>query len=189
MENEQENVDVELDLEGEESPEAGKGFKPHDLPEVKLAKAKAIASRYAKQAARLEAELGIETPKPKTEEKKSGELDYGQKAFLISNGIKGEDEIGLVKKIQSTTGKSLEEILDSKYFKSDLKDLRDAREGDDAIPKGTKRSTQSARDSVEYWLNKPHSEVPAELKREVLNRQIQMKKDSGKFSNNPVVMS
>lgn len=187
MANEQEeNVDVELNLEGEEDPAKDEGFKPQDLPEVKLAKAKAIASRYAKQADRLERELGIEKPQAK-EQAKSGELDYGQKAFLIANGIKGADEMELVTKIQSTTGKSIEEILESKYFKSDLKDLRDAREGDEAIPKGTKRSTQSTRDSVDYWLNKPHSEVPPELKRAVLNKQIEMKRHAGKFSDNPVV--
>lgn len=186
MENEQENVDVELDLEGEQDPAKDEGFKPQDLPEVKLAKAKAIASRYAKQADRLERELGIEKPQAK-EQVKSGELDYGQKAFLIANGIKGADETALVTKIQSTTGKSLEEILESKYFKADLKDLRDSREVEEALPKGTKRSTQTTKDSIDYWLGKPHSEVPNELKRAVLNKEIEMKKQNAKFSNNPVI--
>lgn len=183
MANEPENLEV--NLEGEENPEVDNGFRPQDLPEVKLAKAKAIASRYTKQAERLEKDLGL-APKVEKQEK-SGELDYGQKAFLIANGIKGADEMELVKKVQATTGKSLEEILESKYFKADLKDLRDKEDVDEALPKGTKRSTQSSRDSVEYWINKPFSEVPAELKRQVLNAQIESKKSNSKFSKDSVI--
>ena len=186
MANEQE--DLEVNLEGEENPEMDNEFKPQDLPEVKLAKAKAIASRYAKQAERLERDLGIE--KPKQEAKQSGELDYGQKAFLIANGIKNAEEIELVKKVQSTTGKSLEEILESKYFKADLKDLRDKDEVEEALPKGTKRSGGTSKDSVEYWVNTPpekFSAVPDHLKREVLAKQLDLRKNGNKFTSRPYI--
>lgn len=112
-------------------------------------------------------------PEKKTSEK-SGELDYGQKAFLVSNGIKGAEENELVKSFMKETGKSLDDVLESRYFQEELKDLREKKATDNATIKSSKRSNQSSQNEVDYWINKgelpPATEV--ELRRKVVNERI-----------------
>jgi len=122
-------------------------------------------------------------PKTKDNVSKSDELDYGQKAFLVANDIKSQDEIKIVKDIMKDTGKTLEQVLESKYFQAELKEFREKKQTADAIPSKTKRSSNSAKDQVEYWLGKKDSngnyEYPEdrELKMKVIDAR---RKESSK---------
>jgi hypothetical protein len=122
-------------------------------------------------------------------EPKSDNLDYGQKAFLIANGVKEADEIGLVKDIMANTGKSLDDVMASKYFQAELKELRDAKVVAEAVPSGSKRTGQSSKSTVEYWIAK--GELPPvaerELRQQVVNARIKTEKGGSIFTENPVV--
>lgn len=129
-----------------------------------------------------------ETKPEKSSPSKSGDLDYGQKAYLVANGIKGE-EMNLVKEVMANTGKSLDEVLESKYFQAELKEFREAKAVEEATPSGTPRSGQSSRDSVEYWLAK--GEMPPadqrELRQQYVNAKMKAETNKNIFTENPVV--
>lgn len=127
--------------------------------------------------------------KSKKSPSKSDDFDYGQKAFLIANGVKEADEVALVKDIMASTGKSLDDVMESKYFQAELKEMRDAKLTANALPSGTKRTGQSAQSTVEYWIAK--GELPPasdrELRQKVVNARIKSEKVTNVFTNNPVV--
>lgn len=149
----------------------------------------------AEQGRRERAETKLtkyEKPDPaptNTPPSKSSELDYGQKAFLVANGIKGAEEFDLVQKIMADTGKPLEDVLESKYFQAELKERRDAKTVADAIPDNSKRSNQSASTTVDYWLAK--GELPpadqVDLRRQVVNARLKQEQNKSQFTDNPVV--
>ena len=116
---------------------------------------------------------------------KSNDLDYGQKAFLVANGVKESDEMKLVKGVMQETGKSLEDVLSSKYFQAELKEMRDLKASSNAIPNG-KRSGTASQDSVDYWIAK--GELPPasdrELRQKVVNARIKKNDNKGVFYNN-----
>ncbi len=118
---------------------------------------------------------------------KPGELDYGQKAFLVANGIKGADEVKLVAEELKISGGSLEELLDNPYFQEKLKTARQLKKSDDAGIPGNKRGSQVAKDTVEYWLAKPFGELPddVELRRKVVNARIKAEKNTNVFGVTP----
>ena len=123
-------------------------------------------------------------PKPKKEPlaKKSDDLDYGQKAFLVANGVKGEKETDLVKEMMKESGKTLEQVLESKYFQSELENLRELDKTEKATPTG-RRTSNASMDSVEYWLSKPMSEVPKEMRSKVVNARLAKEQGGGVFYN------
>jgi len=134
------------------------------------------------EALKYKAILDRNKNKPRTEPKtkNSGELGYDQKAYLLVNGIKGSDEMKLVQDVMRNTGKDLDAVIESKYFKSELEEMRALRETANANPTGTKRSGQSSADSVDYWIAKgelPPASNP-ELRRQVVNARLK-KSDSG----------
>ena len=114
--------------------------------------------------------------------KKSDGLDYGQKAFLIANGIKGEAEMKFVTEELKKSGKPLDELLDNKYFKSDLEDMRELAKSAAATPAG-KGSNNSSTDSVEYWMTKDLEDVPKEMRIQVVNAKLKQEKSGGVFYN------
>jgi len=124
-------------------------------------------------------------PSEKSSSKKTGEFDYGQKAFLVANDIKSPDEMKLVKDIMESTGKSLDEVIESKYFKAELNEIRELKRTQDATPKSGNRSNNSAQDSVEYWLAK--GELPpkenVDLRRQVVNARMKKQENTVKFYN------
>jgi hypothetical protein len=99
---------------------------------------------------------------------KTGEFDYAQKAYLVANGVKGNDEMKLVKEIMANTGRSLDQVLESKYFTAELNEIREMKKTQDAIPSNSKRTTQSGKDSVEYWLAKGELPEDRELRSKVV---------------------
>lgn len=120
---------------------------------------------------------------------KPGEMDYGQKAFLISNGIKDADEIALVKEIMESTGKSLDDVIGNKHFQAELEEIREKKATEKATPPGSKRTNQSAADSVDYWLNKKDADgnlvLPTDrkLRQDVVNARISAEKKASQFYN------
>lgn len=124
---------------------------------------------------------------PRTESKtnNSGELGLSEKSFLIVNGIKGSDEMKLVKDMMRESGKDLETVIESKYFKSELEEMRALRETANANPTGSKRSGQSSADSVDYWIAKgelPPASNP-ELRRQVVNARLKKSESNSPFYN------
>lgn len=161
-----------------QKPEVQKNF---ETPEAKRA-------RLKRQLEQLDKKYPVEE-KPEPSKSKSNDLDYGQKAFLVANGIKGTEEINLVKDIMQNTGKTLDEVLESKYFQSELQELRSEIATKNAIPSSSKRSNQSSDDTVEYWLAK--GELPPESERElrlkVVNARLKKETNTNVFTSNPVV--
>ena len=97
-----------------------------------------------------------EKPEPSV---KSGELDYGQKAFLRAEGIKTKEEIDLVQAYIGNTGKSLEEVVENKWFQNELKDLRELKATELATPSSSGRSSSAPKDK-DFYLAKYASGTP-----------------------------
>lgn len=176
-----------------------------DLPEVKegeedntdwkalAQKNQGIAKRFQTKNKKLKGDLveankakpKVKKLKPK-EEKKG--FDYAEKAYLITSDVK-PSEFKLVKKIMDATGKTLDEVLKSKYFRAEQKEMREHAASNAAVPSGTKRSTQTAKDKVGYWLAKgklPPIDQPA-LRREYVNAKAKAEAEGSKFTENPVI--
>lgn len=142
------------------------------------AKAKELEGRLKRAETKLS-----KTPKPEAKQPStSNGLDYGMKALLRSEGIKGEAETKLVQEYMRETGKDLEQVLDSKHFKAELDDLRELSKTEEATIAG-KRSGATTQDSVDYWMNKPIEDVPKDMVIKVVNAKLAKEKTSGVFYN------
>lgn len=162
----------------EESANEGKETRQGESPEAR----KARLERQLEQLKKKHPELYPNQTSQKSEGKQSNGLDYGQKAFLVANGVKGDVETRLVQNVMRETGKTLEQVLESKYFQAELKDIRDLQQSANAIPAG-KRSGNMASDNVDYWLTKDFKDVPADMKAKVVNARLQKKENKGVFYN------
>ena len=177
--------------EEEETPkeEEPKPEKPKRTPQEEL-------EYFEGRAKRLRKDLGLETepkPEPKKENQtsKSGELNIAEMAFLQGNDIRGKEEFAIVQKYKNDTGKSLLDLVDEnaivgKLIRSEIKELREAKTTSEATPKGTKRSSPSPKDSVDYWIKKPFDQVPDELKIQVVNRRIELDQSKNPFAKNQI---
>ncbi len=158
--------------------------KQFESPEAKKARLERMTEQFKKKHPEL-----YESPTKKG--KKSEELDYGQKAFLVASGVKDADEIALVKDYMVNSGKSLEEVLGSKYFQGELKGLRDEKAATAALPASGKRSGQSAADTVDYWIAKgalpPNTPDNFKLRQDVINARIKKEGIKSQFTDTPVV--
>ena len=176
-----EKVD-EVEVEEFDQAEAAEEIqeKAVESPEARYSRLKRQTEQAAKKLG-----LDVEETAPTSKKKASKGLDYGQKAFLIANGIKGSAEQKLAEQLSKETGKDLDPLVESSYFKSELSNLREQIATENAIPNGNGKGNQSASDSVDYWLKKgdlpPASET--QLRREVVNARLNKEKSSGKFYN------
>ena len=175
-----------------------------DLPEVKEGEedltdwkslalknqgiAKRLKTKLEKEAAQ-KAELKAKPKKPKTKED-TGKLDYAQKAFLVANGIKGADEHQLAIDTMKNSGKDLDEVIESKFFMSELREMRAAKAVADATPPSpTARPSSSPKSDVDYWIAKgelPPADQP-KLRQEVVNAKMKAQSDGSPFTKNPIV--
>lgn len=142
------------------------------------AKAEELDGRLRRAETKLAKKAEVK-PEPT---KQSDGLDYGKKAFLVANGIKGEAETKLVEEVMASTGKTLEQVLESKYFQAELEERREIARTSEATPSG-KRSGNTASDSVEYWMSKPIEEVPQEMRIKVVNAKLAQGTSKGVFYN------
>ena len=88
----------------------------------------------------------------------------------------------LVKEIMSNTGKSLDQVLESKYFTAELNEMREMKKSQDAIPSNSKRSSQSGKDTVEYWLAKGELPEDRELRSKVVKAKWKSSSTVNPFS-------
>lgn len=180
--NEQEDVIEEL-------PEIVEGEEDNTDWKALAQKNQGIAKRFK---TKLEKAKDKET-KPKVKKLKSkgtDKLDYAEKAFLISNGIKGTEEHQLAIDTMKNSGKDLDEVIESKFFMSELKDLRDKAAKDDATPPSSSgRASASPKTDVDYWIAKGTlpPEDQTELRQKVVNARMKSQDGGSPFSKNPVV--
>lgn len=176
--------DVDLNNEETSQTEAEtQETKPEEQEVDWQARAKELEGRLK----RAETKLKKSSEEPKTTNKPStpGEFDYSQKAFLAVNEVKTAKELELAKEFMANTGKSLDDVVTNKYFLQELKELKDLEATASATPSGSKRTGQSAQDSVEYWLAK--GEMPpqgmTELRRAYVAAKMKKDESGKKFYN------
>lgn len=147
------------------------------------ARAKELEGRLKRAETKLK--KSSEEPKTTNKPSTSGEFDYSQKAFLAVNDVKSAKELELAKEFMANTGKSLDNVVTNKYFLQELKELKDLEATASATPSGSKRTGQSAQDSVEYWLAK--GEMPpqgmTELRRAYVNAKMKKEGSEKMFYN------
>ena len=193
MEKKNDQEDVIDDL-----PEVEEGEEDNTDWKALAQKNQGIAKRYQTKLAKLkeaaeeqkkaeEAEKAKPSePKPKS--KKEG-FDYAEKAYLKVSKIT-PDEYPLVQDwLENSNCKDIEEVMENSRFQNELIALREQKASVDAVPKGTKRSAQSSRDKVDYWLAK--GEMPPadqiNLRREYVNAKLKRETDKSKFTDQPIV--
>ena len=154
-----------------------------------------IAKRFQtklKKAKEKKPEAKPEEKKPEpVETGKKESFDFAEKAYMKTSDVK-PNEFKLVLKHMNKTGDTLDETLDSKYFRAKQKEAREHQESKDATPDGTKRTTKSTRDRVEYWLQKgkmPPKGGPeaTKLRRKYVNAKIKTSKGGSNFTDRPVI--
>lgn len=180
-----EQKDIDLNNEGTETVETHeeetvetpaeehKEVKPSETPEARLA-------RLERQASQLRKKLGVSEPEKPS--KSSNDLDYGQKAYLAANGVKGSKEMDFVKQELKSSGLSLEALLENDYFQAKLEKQRALNKTAEATPTG-KRSGGVPLDSVDYWMTKPLEEVPRDMRGKVVDAMLAKEKSKGVFYN------
>jgi hypothetical protein len=149
-----------------------------------------IAKRLKTKLDKSKEEIRPEVKPEKEPEKliKKEGFDYAEKAYLKTSDVL-QDEFPLVQEIMASTGKTLDEVLESKYFRAEQKELREAKASAEAIPTGTRRSGQSAKNEVEYWLAKgqlPPADQP-ELRQKYVNAKLKAETSGNPFTPNPVI--
>ena len=182
----------EIDKKPVEEGEEEDNFTPDDNTDWK-ARAEELAQkrredgiRHRERTKSLKEQVSSLEAKPQS--KKEG-LGYGEKAYLKSSGFQ-TDEFQLVLDAAQNTGKTIDEVAESKWFQAILKEHREEKAVKDAIPQGSSRSNSSARDTVEYWVAKgelpPRDEV--ELRRKVVNAKIKKERSRNKFADIPLII-
>ena len=166
--------------------------KAEETPEAKYARLKRQLEQHEKKH-----KLGSHAEKqPEGDSNQASdpnELDYGQLAFLASQGVdvNSEKQLELVRKSMKETGKDLKGLLSSKYFQAELKELKDEAAATDAIPQKGGRAGGAARNSVEYWVAKgelpPNTPENQQLRRDVVNAKTKAAQSGSQFSSTPVV--
>lgn len=178
--NEEEEVEPEQNDETTEEDS-------EDKPETDETDWKKQAGILKRELTKLQRKL---EPKDESPKGKPGEFDYGQKAFLVASGISGKDEMKLVQEAVNNTGKSIEDILETKWFQAELEEIRDRKKTDEAMPKGSKRSSGPSRDSADYWIAKgempPATPENRKLRQEIVNKKLAVASQSEKFTDHPI---
>lgn len=183
--NEQEDIIEDLPEveEGEEDDTDWKALAKQNQGIAKRLKTK-NAKLLEKAKERRKAKPEVKLKSKDTKES----FDYAEKAYLKTSDVKPE-EFDLVREIMDSTGKTLDEVLDNKYFRAEQKELREAKASTDAVPTGTKRSTQSHKDKVDYWMAKgemPPADQP-NLRREYVNAKMKAETEGSKFATRSVI--
>lgn len=145
--------------------------KTKETPEARKA-------RLERQLKRVNKQLGLNTeekPKPIIEKTKSGELDYGQKAFALQNGMRLE-ELQHLQETLERTGHPMEKLLNAKWFRAELEEMRGEKATTEATPTSAKRADSTASSKLEYWLDKEELPKDRDLARKVIEARVQREK-------------
>lgn len=188
MENEENTQELELDeqqnQEEETQDENQDDTQNQEDSEQDTTDWKAEALKQKAINDRLSKRLNNGQNKESSSQTKSDNLDWGQKAFLVANGVKGSDEMKLAQDFAKNTGKSLDDVVVNKYFLQELQDFRELKTTAQAVPKGKGKVSNSSQDSIDYWLAKPFGELPEdfELRKKVVAERRKRSKNAGMFN-------
>lgn len=181
MENEEiEKADSEIAKE--QTEEVVADTTTEEVEEPKFTDAERRAFARAKVAEAKVKDLKAQLEARENSKTKSDGLDLGAKAFLTANGIKGAKEFEFVQSELKRSGEELDSLLENDYFKTRLEKFRELGKTAEATPTG-KRSAGSTPETVEYWMTKPFEEVPANMRRKVVQAKLDQEKNKGKFYN------
>lgn len=188
-------IEQDVDLNNDEGTDAqqdegtDKGADKGDSkekPKETLAQRKSRLERQLKQTRK---QLGEEDDEPETpaknDKKESTDLDYGQKAFLRASGIKGADEVQLVKDFMKRTGLELDAVIEDDIFTARLEKLRTTKSNELAAgAKNGRGNGESGRNSVEYWLAKtgPNDPMPSDMPKELREKFVDARRERGKHA-------
>lgn len=174
IENESEETTTEDDSEkeSESKPKA----RPKETPEEKLARLEGTAKRIRK-------DLGLD----KQSSKETTGLDRIDRTVLRMEKITAPEEIELVEEYMAVKGLKVEDVIENRIFQKELAQMREFAETKRATPSGSKRSGQSQKDQVDYWIAK--GELPSDpaLKIQVVNAKIAKERNQSTFTSNPVI--
>lgn|SRR3972149_2377938 len=191
MENENENLDSE-------NEETDKQELETTEEEIDTSEVIALKEKNRQLFARAKKAEGFELkdgkwvkpePKPeaKTPEKSNEDFGLLEKTYLRAAGIAEEDEVELAKKLKKETGKDLDALIDSNYFKSELENLRTTKANIKATD-GVRGGRGETTDKPEHWIAKgvppTPEQVPDRKKRvEIAKAMISNAKSGKKFYN------
>lgn len=188
---EQANDSVATDTQEtvDESGEVEQATPEYVTKEDFTALANDIASLKRSMKKAVKSSDGKETQKNQTDD-----VDLSQKLeklVLKQAGIAKDSEIELARKLQAETGKDIEDLLDSKYFQTELEALRTDEANAEASSgvKGDKTGGSSSKQSAEYWIAKgdypTREQVPdPKVRRAVRDAMVSKQKSGGgKFYN------
>ena len=191
-----EGGELDIDLDGEGGDKGGEGGDTGKVDKYANETPEARSARYARMHDQHDKKHGLGKYAKKdgdgSEQKpsQSGELDFGQKAFLNSEGIKGKEAHDLVKKIMKESGNDMETVISSKYFKHELESLQKEIAAKAAVPQGQNRTGNTTQDQVAYWLGKgempPDTPENRQLRRDIVNAKIKREESTDVFSKNPI---
>ena len=139
-----------------------------------------IAQRFKTKVEKLKS--APPAPIEKKEEKKTGELDYGQKAYLKASGIE-PTEFDFVKEQMASSGKDIDSLLSSGYFQAELKAKRDAKAVAAATPSATRSAEAPSESKVDFWIAKGELPPDMELRQKVVDRKYELAKQGRSFKS------
>jgi hypothetical protein len=175
MESEIENINSTNDETIETTDSSNSEAETETETEQYTEREKQLYARLKK----LEAERK-ETPFRKP--KQSDDFGYDVKAYLKASGIASNEFEFVQAELKASGIKDVDSLLDNEYFKDKLNRHRELSKTAEATPTG-KRSSGVATDSVEYWASKPIEDVPANMRRQVVNARLNKEQSTGKFYN------
>lgn len=129
-----------------------------------------------------------ETPNQTNDSALSKEIE--ELAMQVA-GITKDSELELARKLQKETNLPMKQLINSKYFKSELEDLRASEANAEASSgiKGDKSNSQNPKSSAAYWIAKgeypPRDQVSDKaVRKEIRDALVAKEKGStGRFYN------
>lgn len=156
---EQETTTEETGTEETQETQSTDNSKLEQSIESLTEKLNAIEGRLNRQT-KKEGKKDSETPKKTTKE--SSQLEEQLKSLQLQvAGLTDDDEVSLAERLFEETQMPYEKLLNSKYFKAELEELRTEKKNAAATSevKGDKGSKAGAKGTAEYWIAK--GEVPS----------------------------
>jgi len=164
-----------------------------------LVKTKEYAKNQKIRAEKAEQELKFlrskiketsETETPKNEEKKqSNEPDYAKLAFLETKGVSHPDDQKIVQDEANRLNLPLTDVLGMEHIKTKLKSAQLQREAEIGMPSGSGKSSGSAKNSVDYWIDRKKADgsydTPPDiaLANQVIDARMKRDVEGNKFSD------
>ena len=146
---ETENEIVTEDVKSEESE-----INETEAPEETTAELAARLKRAEAKIERMKLDQKVEKKVEVELQKKTGELDNADYAFLAVKGYEHDDDIKLISEKMQKWNLPLRELLKDEDVVNKLKSMRIEREALAATPGSTRRSSGNAADTEEYFYQK-----------------------------------